>query len=216
MKHITYIYSAHSAFAWLGSARLMQICARNGARLVHKPIELSPVVEAAGGLPFAGRTQAHVDYFFGRDIEHWAEFRGVTVIPHRPTHHDNPLALASGVLIAAQEVRSGTGGGVDALAHAILGAHWRDDADIADAATLAPLITACGLDAGAILTAALTDEIQTIYRRNTTEAIAQNIFGSPTYIIGGDPFYGQDRLDLVEHALRHPFAPSTWRNPPVG
>lgn len=214
MKQITYIYSAHSAFAWLGSARLMEICARNGARLIHKPIELSPVVEAAGGLPFAGRTQAHVDYFFGRDIEHWAEFRGVDVIRHRPTHHDNPLALASGAIITAQ--RTGSGAAVDALAHAILGAHWREDADIADAATLAPLITACGLDADAILTAASTDAIQTIYRRNTTEAIALNIFGSPTYIIGGDPFYGQDRLELVERALQRPFSPSTWRNPPVG
>jgi 2-hydroxychromene-2-carboxylate isomerase len=213
MTEITYIYSAHSAFAWLGSARLMEICARNGARLIHKPIELSPVVEAAGGLSFAGRTQAHVDYFFGRDIEHWAEFRGVEVIRHRPTHHDNPLALASGVIIAVQE--TGSGAGVDALAHAILGAHWREDADIADAETLAPLIRACGLDADAILTAASTDAIQSNYRRNTTEAIAQNIFGSPTYIIGGDPFYGQDRLELVERALQRPFAPSTWRNPPV-
>ncbi|MFU8777816.1 MAG: 2-hydroxychromene-2-carboxylate isomerase [Roseovarius sp.] len=216
MKQITYIYSAHSAFAWLGSARLMEICTQSGACLVHKPIELSPVVEAAGGLPFAGRTQAHEDYFFGRDIEHWAEFRGVAVIPHRPTYHDNPLALASGAIIAAQEAEPESGAGADALAHAILGAHWRDDADINDAATLAPLIAGCGLDADAILSAALTDAIQTLYRRNTTEAIAQNIFGSPTYIVGGDPFYGQDRLDLVERALRRPFAPTTWHNPPAG
>jgi 2-hydroxychromene-2-carboxylate isomerase len=117
------------------------------------------------------------------------------------------------VIIAVQE--TGSGAGVDALAHAILGAHWREDADIADAETLASLIRACGLDADAILTAASTDAIQSNYRRNTTEAIAQNIFGSPTYIIGGDPFYGQDRLELVERALQRPFAPSTWRNPPV-
>jgi 2-hydroxychromene-2-carboxylate isomerase len=212
MQTIEYFYSAHSAFAWLGSARLAEICAARGARLLHKPFDLSPVVEAAGGLPFAGRTQAHVDYFFGRDIEHWAEYRGVAVIRHRPTHHDAPLALPNGAIIAAQE----TGQGADALAHAILGAHWRDDADISDADTLAPLIAGCGLDAGAILSAARSEPVQAIHRANTEEAIARHVFGSPTYVVGGDPFYGQDRLDLVDRALVRPFARSTWRNPPVG
>ena len=212
MTDIEYFYSAHSAFAWLGSARLMEICAAHGARLVHKPIYLSPVVEAAGGLSFAGRTQAHVDYFFGRDIEHWAEFRGVEVIRHRPTHHDNPLTLPNGVIIAAQEA----GQGADALAHAILRAHWRDDADIADPAALAPLIAGCGIDPGGLLAAAMSGPVQAIHDANTAEAIARSVFGSPTYFVGGDPFYGQDRLDLVERALVRPFAPSGWRNPPVG
>lgn len=212
MVLIEYFYSAHSAFAWLGSARLMEICTRHGARLVHKPIFLSPVVEAAGGLSFAGRTQAHVDYFFGRDIEHWAEFRGVEVIRHRPTHHDNALDLPNGVIIAAQE----GGRGADALAHAILGAHWRDDADIADAATLAPLIAGCGLDPQVLLAAARSEPVQARHDANTAEAIARSVFGSPTYVVGGDPFYGQDRLDLVERALSRSFAPSTWSNPPVG
>jgi len=212
MQSIEYFYSAHSAFAWLGSARLSEICATHGARIVHKPIELSPVIEAAGGLPFAARSQAHVDYFFGRDIEHWAEYRGVAVIRHRPTHHDAPLALPNGAIIAAQEA----GQGADALAHAILGAHWRDDADISDAATLAPLIAGCGLDVQAILHAARSEPVQAIHRANTEEAIARHVFGSPTYVVGGDPFYGQDRLDLVDRALARPFAPSEWRNPPVG
>ncbi|WP_104017199.1 2-hydroxychromene-2-carboxylate isomerase [Roseovarius nitratireducens] len=212
MQTIEYFYSAHSAFAWLGSARLSEICARRGARLLHKPIELSPVVEAAGGQPFAGRTQAHVDYFFGRDIEHWAEYRGVAVIHRRPTHHDAPLALPNGAIIAAQDA----GQGADALAHAILGAHWRDDADISDPATLAPLIAGCGLDPDAILAAARAAPVQALHRTNTEEAIARHVFGSPTYVVGGDPFYGQDRLALVERALTRTFAPGTWRNPPVG
>ncbi len=212
MQTVEYFYSAHSAFAWLGSARLSEICARHGARLLHRPMDLSPVVEAAGGLSFAARTQAHVDYFFGREIERWAEYRDVEVIDHRPTHHDAPLALPNGVIIAAQEA----GQGADALAHAILGAHWRDDADISDPERLAPLIADCGLDPEAILAAARSGPIQALHRANTAEAIASDVFGSPTYIFGGDPFYGQDRLELVERALGRPFARSTWRNPPAG
>lgn len=209
MTVIDYFYSAHSAYAWLGARRLHEICAAHGARLDHKPIELSPVVEAAGGLPFAARTQGHVDYFFGREIERWSELRGVEIIRHRPTHHDAPLSLASGAIIAA-------GDRADALSYAILQAHWRDDADISDPETLIPLVAGCGLDPDAILSAARSEDIQAIYRANTAEAIALPVFGSPTYVVAGDPFYGQDRLDLVERALVTPFAPSCWRNPPVG
>jgi 2-hydroxychromene-2-carboxylate isomerase len=212
MQTIEYIYSAHSAFAWLGSARLLEICARHGARLLHKPIDLSPVIEAVGGQSFAARSQAHVDYFFGREIERWAEYRGVEVIAHRPTHHDAPLALASGAIIAAQA----EGQDADALAHAILGAHWREDADISDPAVLAPLIAGCGMEADAILDAARSAPVQALYRANTAEAIARHVFGSPTYVVAGDPFYGQDRLNLVERALARPFTGHSWRNPPVG
>ncbi|WP_297774171.1 DsbA family protein [uncultured Roseovarius sp.] len=96
------------------------------------------------------------------------------------------------------------------------GAHWRDDADIADPAALAPLIAGCDLDPEATPTAALSDELQAIHRANTAEAVARHVFGSPTYIVGGDPVYGQDRLDLVERALTRHFVASTWRNPQVG
>ena len=63
MPYIEYFYSAHSAFAYLGAKKVMQICQASGLNLRHRPIALSPVIEAAGGLSFAARTQAHVDYF---------------------------------------------------------------------------------------------------------------------------------------------------------
>jgi len=52
MPTLHYIYSAHSAFAYLGSRALYDICARHGVTLMHKPVLLSPVVEAQGSLPF--------------------------------------------------------------------------------------------------------------------------------------------------------------------
>ena len=63
MSVIEYFYSAHSAYAYLGSARLSEICAAYEVRLIHRPILLSPVVKAQRNTPFADRTQAHVDYF---------------------------------------------------------------------------------------------------------------------------------------------------------
>lgn len=201
MDYIEYFYSAHSAFAYIGAKKLMQICKANGLKLQHRPIALSPVIEAAGGLSFAARTQAHVDYFFGREITRWAELRDLPVIDYRPTHHDNALDLPNGMLIAAIE----QGADVDTLSFAILQAHWRDDADLADAETLHHIGKSAGLDPKPLLDAALSADIQAIHQANTDEAIKRNIFGSPTYFVDGDMFYGQDRLELVERALHTPF-----------
>lgn len=211
MPVIEYIYSAHSAFAYLGSAKLAALCAQYDATLIHKPILLSPVVEAQGSLPFGARTQAHVDYFFGREIERWAEHREVPVINRRPAYHDADYSLASGMIIALGD----RGAAVDAMAHRILEAHWRDDADLSNPVTLAELATGLGHNAQSLIAQAASNVCQDQLRANSDWARGQDVFGSPTYIVDGDPFYGQDRLELVARALETPFAAPNWTNPPV-
>ena len=98
------------------------------------------------------------------------------------------------------------GANVDALAHALLRAHWRDDADLADPETLARLAAGLDFDAPALLEAARSPAVLEQYEANTQEAIARSVFGSPTYFVDGDMFYGQDRLEMVERALHRPFA----------
>ena len=186
MATIDYVYSAHSAFAYLGSKRLLEICAAHGVQLNHKPIFLSPVVEAQNSPPFGARTQAHVDYFFGREIERWAEFRNVPIINFRPTHHDADYGLASGMILALGD----SGAAVDAMAHSILEAHWRDDADLSDPNVLGKIATDLGHDAAALLDQAKSEPVQAKIWANSEWAKSQNIFGSPTYILDGDPFYG--------------------------
>ncbi len=211
MNTIDYFYSAHSAFAYLGAQRLYQICAEHDVRLIHKPFELSPVVELQGSLPFRERTQRHVDYFFGREIERWAEWRAVPVVNFRPTYHDADYGLASRVIAAIGDA----GADVDAMSLAILQAHWRDDADLSDRDALAGICSALGHDAQGLLEKAATPQIGAKIDANTDEAKALGVFGSPTYVVNGDMFYGQDRLELIERALEKPFAPSAWVNPPV-
>lgn len=205
MPDIEYFYAAHSAYAYIGSARLMQIAADTGAKIVHKPMDLRRVVAATSGAPTNSLTEARRAYFSGRQIERWAEARGVAIMAARPTHHDNPITLPNCVLIAAEQA----GHDIDALAHAMLEAHWRDDADLADAGALAGMIHACGLDAEALLAAAEGADIAAQYEANTAEAIERSVFGSPTYFVRGDMFYGQDHLELVARALERPFA-GTW------
>ncbi len=202
MPDIEYFYAAHSGFAYLGSAKLMAVAAASGRRLVHRPVDLNSVIAAARGPTFRQRTKAHRDYFFGREIERWSELRDAPVIGYRPTYHDNDIALANCVLIAG--IVQGTN--IDHLAHAFLEAHWRNDADLADPATLADLAVSIGIDPEPLLLGATSQDVRTIYEKNTKEAIERSVFGSPTYFVDGDMFYGQDRLEMIEQALEKPFA----------
>jgi 2-hydroxychromene-2-carboxylate isomerase len=134
-----------------------------------------------------------------------AEYRGVRMFGRRPTHHDHSYVRANCMLIAAQE----HGLDVDRLAHRILEAHWADNADHDDPATLVALASEVGIDGAALLAAADTAKIRKRHEANTQQAIARSVFGSPTYFVEGDMFYGQDRLELVERALSLSFA-ETW------
>ncbi|MFK5979769.1 MAG: 2-hydroxychromene-2-carboxylate isomerase [Rhizobiaceae bacterium] len=212
MSIIEYVYSAHSAYAYLGSKHLMQICADHQVTLIHKPVLLSPVVQAQGSQPFRARSQAHVNYFFGREIERWADYRDVPIVNFRPTHHDADYSFASGMILALGD----TGPQTDTMAHALLEAHWRDDADLSDHQTLSKIATDLGHDAKFLMEQAASETVQAKLRKNSDWARNLNVFGSPTYIVDGDLFYGQDHLELVNRALTQPFAQSTWSNPTVG
>lgn len=206
MAEIEYWFSAHSAFAYLGSARFREIADAARAKVIYRPYDLDRVVEAVSMVPFAKRTMAHKRYYFQREIDRWAQYRNAPVCGFRPTHHDNSTALCNGMLIAALHA----GLEIHPLAHAMLQAHWRDNADLADSATLEALARGVGLEPAPLLEGALSPEVQAEYERNTTEALERPIFGSPTYVVDGDMFYGQDRLEMVERALQAPFS-RNWK-----
>ena len=199
---IEYFYSAHSGYAYLGSARFMEIAKAAGRTIDHRPMHYDAVVAVTGPGVTATATPGRRVYFGGREIERWAEFRSAPVMDGPPTHHFNDMTIANGMLIAGIE----QGVNINQLAHLMLEAHWRDDADLADRETLAHLGNTAGLKAKPLLEAALTPEIQAIYAANTEEAIRRSVFGSPTYFVDGDMFYGQDHLDMVARALENPFA----------
>lgn len=204
MAEIEYFYVAHGAYAYLGSARFLEIAKAAGRRIVHKPFDFGRVVAGAGSIPTRERPTANRAYFFGREIQRWSEYRNAPVVDGMPTHHWNDVGLANRSLIVADRA-----GDADALSHAFLEAHWRDDADLSDRATLARLIGSVGLDADATLAAADTDDARAQLEANTEEAIRRSVFGSPTYFVDGDMFYGQDRLEMVERACKQPFK-GTW------
>lgn len=205
MANIEYFYSSHSGYAYVGSTRFMEIAAKAGRRIDHRPMDLRAVVAVTGPGPTNGLTEGRRTFFSGHVIRRWAEARDAAILDERPTHHDHEIALSNGMLIAGLQ----QGINIDQLAHEMLHAHWRDDADLDDRDSLARIGEAAGVDPAPLLDAAMSGEVQAIYRKNTEEAIARSVFGSPTYFIDGDMFYGQDNLELVEQALVKPFS-RTW------
>ncbi|MBT5299952.1 MAG: 2-hydroxychromene-2-carboxylate isomerase [Rhodospirillaceae bacterium] len=194
----------------ISARRFCKKIAKDGGHvIVHKPIELRQVIAVNGPGSTNSLTEGRRAYFSGREIVRWAEYRGIEIMAGRPTHHDHGLDLPNGMLIAGIE----QGADINALAHGMLESHWRDDCDLADAETLADIGRRAGLDPQPLLDAALSDDIQAIHVTNTQEAIQRSVFGSPTYFVGGDMFYGQDHLELVARAVAKPFA-GAW--PPVG
>ena len=95
---------------------------------------------------------------------------------------------------------------IDKLAHEMMEQHWAYDCDLADVNTLASIARRVGIDPSPLLEISSSQEVLKIYEENTREAIERSDFGSPTYFIDEDMFYGQDHLELVERALIEPFS----------
>jgi len=202
MQTIEYFYSTRSIYAYFGAERVLALARRFGRRLVHHPVDLSKVVPAAGSMPFDQRSSAHKAYQFGREIERWSEYLGIPALVD-PKHHFGGRGFSAGVILAAQAA----GADVDRLHVDMLRALWRFDRDLDSAEVLGELVTAVGADAATLLDAARSQPIQDAFVACTGRAIALGVPGSPTYVVDGEMFYGQDRLMMVERALEKPFAP---------
>lgn len=209
MPKLEYFYAAHSAYAYLGSQRLMDIAQAANVNITYKPYDLHRGMMAIGSSLIRDRSPEHRAYFFKREIQRWSEERNAPLISYRPQYHDNDITLPNCMLIARQ-MKDGT---VNGLAHAMLQAHWRDDADLADSETLAGLANELGLDGATLLAAADDEAVQSAYEANTIEAIERHVIGSPTYFVDSDMFYGQDRLEMVERTLAKPYAGQWPINP---
>ncbi len=194
-------YSVRGSFAYLGARRIAALAKRHHCRLRHVPIKLSVTMGPIGGQPFDQRPAQRTAYSL-RDQQRWSAHLGIPILDD-PIHHDGPMELPSGAIIAAQHaVARGAAGELDELAALILEALWRDDRDIADEGVIAELMERAGFQPKSLIPAALEEKTQLELARNCREAIVRGIIGSPSYWIAGENFYGQDRLDFVERHLQ--------------
>lgn len=197
MTTISHYFSGHSLYAYLGLGALLELADQTGVQIDHKPMDLHKVMEAAGSSPFEARNPDQLRYFFGVDASRWAEYRSVATMGRIPTHHMKSYDPVNKALISAQ-VRDAN---IGPLALSLLRVHWSEDADLTDKDVLAGSLRLAGHNANEVLDAMDSDEIETLYEQNTQSAISQRVLGSPTYFVGDEMFYGQDRLELLAWRL---------------
>ena len=100
MDVIEYVYAAHSGYAYIGSKLLSEVAAAAGARIDHRLVDWHAVLVANGPNPTNGLTPQRRAYFSGREIERWAEERGLEIITGRiPTYHDHDYGFARAVAV---------------------------------------------------------------------------------------------------------------------
>jgi 2-hydroxychromene-2-carboxylate isomerase len=194
-KTIDYYFFTISPFAYLGSAELERIARTTGARINVRPIQVKPVFQETGGVPPAQRPQPRQDYRFV-ELARWSDERGLP-LTKQPAHFPVPDQLSCAAIYAAEEL----GGDPLKLAHALLAACWAEERDVSDRATVHAIANATGHDADALVDKAESDAMTQKVEQVTRAAIDRGVFGSPWYIVDGEPFWGQDRLEFVARKL---------------
>ena len=161
------------------------------------PMDLGKVFPISGGLPLGKRAPQRLAY---RLVE-MTRFSQHLNLPLNLHPKFFPVAGdPSAKLIIAVDMHHGTDAAL-AITGAVLAAVWQEERDIADTATLAALLSEHQLDA-ACLDLSNTPEVQARYDSYTQSAIDAQVFGAPSYVIDGDMFWGQDRLDFVAQKLK--------------
>ena len=194
---IEFIFDFGSPNAYLAYRALPPILARTGAALVVTPCLLGGIFKATGNqpptiafAPIKGKFEyemLEIRRFVAR--HRLGKFR---MNPHFPV---NTLMLMRG-LVAAREA------GVEA-AYLEMGLEgmWEEGLKLDDRETLARRVDAAGLDSASLLAAAQTEPVKQKLADNTAQAVARGVFGVPTFFVGGEMFFGKDRLGQVEEAV---------------
>lgn len=196
MKHVDYYFALASPWSYLGHERLIAIAAGTGATIAYKPIDHGRAFPAAGTLRLKDRPPARKAYRLV-ELQRWRDFLKIPLVIE-PKYFPVDERLAAHMVIAARQAGYDAG----ALSLAFMRAVWVNEQNIADPETLDRVAGSLGFVGLSLRASAESIEVQAEYDANTEEAIARRLFGLPFYIFRDAPFWGQDRLDFLERALR--------------
>jgi carboxymethylenebutenolidase len=196
-RTVDYYFAPQSPWAYLGHQRLADIAHKTGAIIRVMPIDLGgKVFPISGGLPLGQRAPQRQAYRllelqrFGRHLNVPLNLKP----KYFPVGGDDAARL-----IIAADLAQGAQAAM-AMAGAILAACWAQERNMADDKVLAELLQEQNLPAS-LLEQSHNQAVQVRYETCTQAAIEAGVFGAPSYVIDGEIFWGQDRLDFVERAL---------------
>jgi 2-hydroxychromene-2-carboxylate isomerase len=203
-RTIDYYFSLVSPWAYIGHAPFMEIARRHGLDINYKPVFLGRVFAETGGLPLAQRHPARQRYRLV-ELQRWRDKRGLN-FNIQPKHWPFDVTLADRFVIAINAAKTDA----DPFLRKAFAAVWEDDRNLADPVVIAELAEQAELDSSALMEVAQGSTAEAIYALNLENAVAGDVFGSPAYVLEGEVFWGQDRLELLDDALtsgRPPYTP---------
>jgi 2-hydroxychromene-2-carboxylate isomerase len=193
-KQVEFYFDFGSTYSYLAFRQLPKIVAAHGAQIVWRPMLLGGVFKATGNrspidVPAKGR------WSFA-DLQRWARHYGVKFVmnPHFPV---NTLAAMRGAV--GMQMR---GEDFARYADAMFTAMWENKRNLAQPEELAAVVQNAGFDPAAFQTMINDQAVKDELKRVTEEAVARGVFGAPTFFVGDEMFWGQDRLLFVEQALQ--------------
>ncbi len=196
MTTIDYYFGPQSPWTYLGHERFAKIAAAASAKINVLPVDLGRVFPVSGGLPLAKRAPQRQTYRLV-ELKRFSEFLGRPLIV-QPRYFPVASDDAAKLIIAVDQA-DGTGAAMR-IAGAVMRAVWAEQRNIADPTVLQALLLECEL-APRRLDDSQSQAVHERYADDSQRAIDAGVFGAPTYVLDGEMFWGQDRLDFLERRL---------------
>jgi 2-hydroxychromene-2-carboxylate isomerase len=191
-KTVEFLFDFGSPTSYLAYKRLPELLARTGATVDYAPVLLGGIFKATGNaspatIPAKGR-------WMNTDLDRFARRHGVTFNrnPHFPI---NTLHLMRGAAGLKGDER------FTAYVEAVFDAMWRDPKNLGDPAELVPVLERAGVSSDEFRALIEREDVKERLKAATEAAVARGVFGAPTFFVGDEMFFGQDRMDFVEEAL---------------
>ena len=188
---IEFYFEFSSPYGYIASRLVDDVARRTGREVAWKPFLLGPVFKATGqaplvDVPMKGEYSKHD---FARSARfHQVPFRMPTKFPIGTV-----AALRAFYWLADRDAAQAR-----AVAKALYTEFFTEDRDISDAATVVAIAAQQGVDAAALKAALDDPAVKDRARREVEAAMARGVFGSPFFIVDGEPFWGNDRLPMLE------------------
>jgi len=189
---IDYYLTMNSPWSYMGAGRLAGLADRYDCAVNVYPTKFMDVFSQTGGLPLSKRAPERNAYRLV-ELKRWAEFLDLPVVL-QPKHFPAVDTLAAHAIIAAQE------NGLDALglSQELGRAQWELEQDFSHMGTVAAACGRAGIEVSAL---GDLEQYAEQFEENTRQAISRGVFGYPCYLVDGEMFWGQDRLDFLERKL---------------
>ncbi|MEM8941070.1 MAG: 2-hydroxychromene-2-carboxylate isomerase [Pseudomonadota bacterium] len=189
---IEFYFDFGSPTAYLAHWQLGKLKDNYSMELVHRPMLLGGIFKATGNAPPAAVPAKGV--YMAQDLQRFADRYGASLKfnPHFPV---NTLGLMRGFYVARSLAQESV------YLDAMFSAMWIQEKNMADAEVFASTLSDAGLDAAAFAEKIGTPDVKQALIEDTESAVARGVFGAPTFFIGEEMFFGQDRLDFIEERL---------------